>query len=52
MFLNIFSKNEQNETHPEIYASDDDIQNLEAFAGDSQIIIAAQELNSLKDAIN
>jgi len=52
MFLNIFSNNEQNDTYSEILVSEDDTQTLEAFAGDTHIIMAAQELNNLKDMIN
>ena len=52
MFLNIFSNNEQNDTYSEVLVSEDDTQSLEAFVGDSHIIMAAQQLNELKDTIN
>ena len=52
MFLNIFNENEQNDVYVEVQSYEEDIQALEAFAGDPQIILAAQELNNLKESLN
>lgn len=52
MFLNIFTHNEPNEAYIEVPTPEEDIQTLEAFAGDTQIIMAAQELNKLKETLN
>lgn len=52
MFFKMFNQNQTQDKSNDAAPKEEDLQTLEAFCGDPAIIIAAQELNQLREAVN